>query len=286
MGLCPFPVVACKVEAGSCPQKEKVAYRDGLRKESLSCRLHRCKKRNGKKETSTGSNTTRILTAGMKTLIIPPDYSGITIPEKPKLKFLEKVPNVPKARREPKNLRDICGPSLEATEFTEGQYGIMALDGGYLRWEHMEMMRLTINRHLNPKTMFAVWRIPAPYKPVTRKGLGHRMGGGKGAIAFYVTAVKSGRLLVEVGGHCEFSQVEYFLNQVVKKLPFKAKAVSRKSLQEMREIKEERRRSNQNPWTFERIIKANMLGVRKHLSPYDLTLKGCYWGRFYLPDRI
>lgn len=233
-----------------------------------------------------GSSATRIFTAGLKKLIIPPDYSGITIPEKPKLKFLEKAPNLPKAIRQPRSLRDICGPSREATEFTEGQYGILALDGGYLRWEHMEMMRLTINRHLNPRTMFAVWRIPAPYKPITRKGLGQRMGGGKGAINHYVTAVKSGRLLVEVGGHCEFSQVEYFLNQVIKKLPFKAKAVSQKSLQEMREMEEERRRNNQNPWTFERIVKANMLGIRKYVSPHDLDLKGRYWGKFFLPDRV
>lgn len=148
------------------------------------------------------------------------------------------------------------------------------------------MMRLTINRHLNPRTMFAVWRIPAPYKPITRKGLGTRMGGGKGAINHYVTAVKSGRLLVEVGGHCEFCQVEYFLNQIAKKLPLKAKAVSQKSLQEIREMEEERRRNNQNPWTFERIVKANMLGIRKHVSPYDLNLKGRYWGKFFLPDRV
>ncbi|XP_042308576.1 39S ribosomal protein L16, mitochondrial [Sceloporus undulatus] len=228
----------------------------------------------------------KILTAGLKKFVLPPDYSGITIPEKPKLKFVEKSPNLPKVRREFKNLRDIRGPSTEATEFTEGQYGIMATGGGYLRWGHFEMIRLTINRHMNPKTMFAVWRVPPPYKPITRKGLGQRMGGGKGAIDHYVTAVKTGRLIVEVGGHCEFGEVEHFLTQVAKKLPFPAQAVSQQSLQEMREKEEEKRRNNQNPWTFERIVTANMLGMRRHVSPYDLKLKGRYWGKFFLPDRI
>ncbi|XP_060118245.1 large ribosomal subunit protein uL16m [Heteronotia binoei] len=236
---------------------------------------------------SAGSSSTNIVIPGLKKkYALPPDYSGIVIPEKPKLKFIERAPSIPKARREFKNLRDIRGPSTEATEFTEGQYGILAMGGGYLRWGHFEMVRLTINRHINPRTMFAIWRVPAPYKPITRKGLGQRMGGGKGAIDHYVTAVKAGRLIVEVGGYVEFGEVEYFLTQVAQKLPFPAIAVSRESLQEMRDREEERRQNNQNPWTFERIITSNMLGMRKYLSPYDLRFKGRYWGKFFLPDRV
>ncbi|CAM5119223.1 unnamed protein product [Eretmochelys imbricata] len=228
----------------------------------------------------------RVLSAGLKSYVLPQDYTNVSIPDRPKLKFMDKVPSVPKVRREFKNLRDIRGPSTEATEFTQGQYGILALGGGYLHWGHFEMMRLTINRHLDPKIMFAVWRIPAPYKPITRKSLGQRMGGGKGAIDHYVTAVKCGRLILEVGGHCEFGEVEHFLTQVAKKLPFPAKAVSCQSLEEMRQAEEERRCKNQNPWTFERVITSNMLGSRKVLSPYDLSQKGRYWGKFFLKDRV
>ena len=50
---------------------------------------------------------------------------GVSIPEKPKLRFVERAPLVPKVRREPKNLRDIRGPSTEATEFTEGTFAIL-----------------------------------------------------------------------------------------------------------------------------------------------------------------
>lgn len=87
----------------------------------------------------------------------------------------------------------------------------------------MEMMRLTINRRMDSRTTFARWRINAPYKPITRKGLGQRMGGGKGAIDHYVTPVKCGRLIVEVGGHLELGEVESVLKEVAKKLPFPAK---------------------------------------------------------------
>lgn len=53
----------------------------------------------------------------------------MTLPERPKLKFMEKVPAVPKVRREPRRLRDIRGPSREATELTQGQYGILVSNG-------------------------------------------------------------------------------------------------------------------------------------------------------------
>lgn len=50
---------------------------------------------------------------------------GVSIPERPKLKFVERMPLVPKVRREPKNLRDIRGPSTEGTEFTDGNFAIL-----------------------------------------------------------------------------------------------------------------------------------------------------------------
>ncbi|VCX38516.1 unnamed protein product, partial [Gulo gulo] len=63
--------------------------------------------------------------AGLKTLLPVPTFEDVSIPEKPKLRFVERVPLVPKVRREPKNLRDIRGPSTEATEFTEGSFAIL-----------------------------------------------------------------------------------------------------------------------------------------------------------------
>lgn len=228
----------------------------------------------------------RVLSAGLKTYDLPPDYSDVVFPEKPKLKFLNKVPNLKKAKKEMKKLRDIQGPTKSANTFTNGQYGIVAMGGGYLKWGHMEMMRLTLNRRLDPRTTFAHWRINAPYKPVTRKGLGQRMGGGKGAIDFYVTPVKCGRLIVEVGGHIEIGEVEPVLTEVTKKLPFPAKVVSRESLTVMQQEQEERVANNQNPWTFEKIARSNMLGIRKFISPFDLKNHGRYAGKFFDPNRV
>uniref|UniRef100_A0A1A7WFQ6 Large ribosomal subunit protein uL16m n=1 Tax=Iconisemion striatum TaxID=60296 RepID=A0A1A7WFQ6_9TELE len=228
----------------------------------------------------------KILPAGFKTYEVTPDYSDVFLPDKPKLKFLNKVPNLKKAKKEMKKLRDIQGPAKAANTFKNGQYAIVALGGGYLHWGHLEMIRLTINRKMDPKTTFARWRINAPYKPITRKGLGQRMGGGKGAIDHYVTPVRCGRLIIEMGGMVELGEVEHILSEVAKKLPFPAKVMSKESHADMLKMQAEMEQNNQNPWTFKRIAQGNMMGIRKVLSPFDLRNHGRFSGKFYYPGRV
>ncbi|KAM9816866.1 large ribosomal subunit protein uL16m [Neosynchiropus ocellatus] len=228
----------------------------------------------------------KVLTAGLKTHEVPPDFSDVVLPDKPKLKFFNKVPNLKKAKKEMKKLRDIQGPAKAANSFSTGEFAIMALGGGYLHWGHMEMMRLTINRKMDASRTFAKWRINAPYKPITRKGLGQRMGGGKGAIDHYVTPVRCGRFILEVGGKVELGEVQGILIEIAKKLPFPAKVVTRESLAQMQKEQEERENNNQNPWTFKDIVQGNMLGIRKYTSPFDLANHGRYTGRFLNPGRV
>ncbi|XP_058485967.1 39S ribosomal protein L16, mitochondrial [Solea solea] len=228
----------------------------------------------------------KVVTAGLKTHEIPPDYSDVFLPEKPKLKVMNKVPNLTKAKKEMKKLRDIQGPSKAANTFSIGQYAIVAMGGGYLHWGHIEMIRLTVNRKMDAQTTFARWRIRAPYKPITRKGLGQRMGGGKGAIDHYVTPVCYGRLIVEVGGKVELGEVGQFLTEVAKKLPFPAKVMSRESLAAMHKKQEEIEQNNQNPWTFKEIVQGNMLGIRRVVSPIEFHNRGRFTGKFHLPGRV
>lgn len=49
----------------------------------------------------------------------------VVLPEKPKLKFVNKVPNLIKAKKEMKKLRDIRGPARTENTFTTGQYAIV-----------------------------------------------------------------------------------------------------------------------------------------------------------------
>uniref|UniRef100_UPI00358FA60D large ribosomal subunit protein uL16m-like n=1 Tax=Myxine glutinosa TaxID=7769 RepID=UPI00358FA60D len=238
--------------------------------------------------TSTGGSLVvwKIPSACLNVPTEPPNYDDIVIPEKNKLKFYSRAPNVQNPRKSPKCLRDIRGPATTGRDFEFGHFGIVALGGGYLKWGHFEMIRLTTSRKMNIKTMFAHWRVDAPHKPITRKGLGQRMGGGKGAIDHYVTPVKDGQLVVEVGGKCEFSQVEPWLAQIAHKLPFPARAVCKETLEAMRAQEQWREENNQNPWTFKRIADYNMLGIRYKLGPMDRMYYGKYWGKFKVQDRV
>jgi len=138
------------------------------------------------------------------------------------------------------------------------------------------MLRMGINRNMDESRMFAIWRVDAPWKPITKKGQGHRMGGGKGAIDHYTTPVREGRIIVEFGGHCEFHEAHNILIRVAQKLPFKADVVSQQILEEEKKQEAEEPNRNLNPFTFEYCVKNNFTGCRKWLSPYDYMWYGKY----------
>lgn len=45
------------------------------------------------------------------------------------------------------------------------------------------------------------------YVSAILQGQGQRMGGGKGNIDHYVTPIRSGRIIIEIAGHCEYVEV-------------------------------------------------------------------------------
>ncbi|MPC21886.1 39S ribosomal protein L16, mitochondrial [Portunus trituberculatus] len=166
--------------------------------------------------------------AGYKNFPVPPNYDHIQVPtEKQRLKFYQKVPQYPGNIRPPKmtkRLDLIRGEEEIHRDLLLKQYGIVcrkkktnhtflntqARRGGMLRHGHIEMIRMTIARKIDMSKMFAIWRIDAPWKPITKKGQGKRMGGGKGSIDHYVTPIKAERVIIEVGGKCSFEEVSSY----------------------------------------------------------------------------
>ncbi|KAL3270216.1 hypothetical protein HHI36_009272 [Cryptolaemus montrouzieri] len=210
--------------------------------------------------------------SGMKYFPPPPNFENVEIPEKVRLKYIDKVPAYPPTIRPPKmqkKLKLMRGPELVHNTLQFKQYGIMALGGGRLKWGHFEMIRLTIGRKMDNSRMFAVWRVDAPWQPVTKIGQGQRMGGGKGSIDHYVTPVKTGRIIVEVAGKCEYEEVKHFLHDIAMKLPFKAMAVSQEILDKMAAEQKYLEENNQNYYTMKYLIQNNMGGCHRWLSPYD-----------------
>lgn len=124
--------------------------------------------------------------------------------------------------------------------------------------------------------MFAVWRIDAPWKPFTKRSAGKKLGGGKPGICYYVTPVRAGRVILEMGGRCEFEEVIKSLNGVVYRLPFDAMAISHDTLSQLRQEEQRMREKNVNPVSIEYCIKNNILNIRESGSWYDQMWHGKY----------
>ncbi|CAL8103378.1 unnamed protein product [Calicophoron daubneyi] len=198
-------------------------------------------------------------------------------PEKRRLSTLLRQPVFSGTGKPPKMARhliDYRGPEEFRNKLTYEQYGIQALEGGELLFGHLEMIRLTVNRGLEEKRMFAAWGVESPWKAKTKRPQGKRMGGGKAEIHHYVTPVKSGRIIVEMGGYLDWREAYRVLSRVAEKLPFRARFVSQELLEAETRIEAYIAAKNVNPFTNVRHVLAhNYGGCRDFISPYYME-----WG--------
>jgi large subunit ribosomal protein L16 len=79
-----------------------------------------------------------------------------------------------------------------------GEYGLQALEAGWLTNRQIEAARIAMTRHA--KRGGKVWIRVFPDKPVTKKPAETRMGKGKGAPEEWVAVVRPGRILYEMEG--------------------------------------------------------------------------------------
>ena len=103
-----------------------------------------------------------------------------------------------------------------------GEYGLVAMSGGYVSNRQIEAARIAITRYM--KRGGNVWIKIFPHLAITKKPLEVRMGSGKGAPEGWVAVVKAGRVMFEVGGVDEATAMEA-LRLGAMKLPVKTKFV-------------------------------------------------------------
>ena len=116
------------------------------------------------------------------------------------------------------------GNSKGATALAFGEYGIQALEPGWITARQIEAARIAMTRHI--KRGGKVWINVFPDKPVTKKPAETRMGSGKGNPEFWVAVVKPGRVLFELSYPSE-EIARQALERAVQKLPIKARVISR-----------------------------------------------------------
>jgi large subunit ribosomal protein L16 len=105
-----------------------------------------------------------------------------------------------------------------------GEYGIQALEPGWITARQIEAARIAMTRHI--KRGGKVWINVFPDKPVTKKPAETRMGSGKGNPEFWVAVVKPGRVLFELSYPTE-DTARAALERAIQKLPIKARVITR-----------------------------------------------------------
>lgn len=116
------------------------------------------------------------------------------------------------------------GTAYRGSTLTYGEFGLMALQPGWLTSRQIEAGRVAITRHV--KRGGKLWIRVFPDKPITKKPAETRMGTGKGAVEYYVAVVKPGRILYEMEGMtAEIAQHAFKLAQA--KLPILTRIVTR-----------------------------------------------------------
>jgi large subunit ribosomal protein L16 len=121
----------------------------------------------------------------------------------------------------------MSGPSKGGTKVSFGEFGIQALEPGWITARQIESARVAITRTV--KRGGKVWINIFPQKPVTQKPAETRMGSGKGNPEFWVAVVKPGRVMFELGGVPEELAREA-MRRAGHKLPIKTRFVVREEV--------------------------------------------------------
>jgi large subunit ribosomal protein L16 len=90
------------------------------------------------------------------------------------------------------------GKAYRGQTLAFGEFGLQALETGYVNARQIEAARIAMTRHA--KRGGKVWIRVFPDKPMTKRPPETRMGKGKGQPEFWVAPVKAGRMLYEMEG--------------------------------------------------------------------------------------
>ena len=116
----------------------------------------------------------------------------------------------------------MTGAASRGNTVTYGDFGIQALEPGWITGNQIEAARIAMTRYT--KRGGKVWIKIFPDKPVSAKPIGTRQGSGKGAVEYWVAVVKPGRVMFEMGG-ISMEAAKEAMRLAGHKLPIKTKFV-------------------------------------------------------------
>ncbi len=118
----------------------------------------------------------------------------------------------------------VRGVAQTGSDVSFGDFALQALEPARVTSRQIEAARMAIQRHV--KRAGKLWIRVFPDRPVTKKPLEVRMGGGKGAPEEWAAAIKPGRVMYEISGVTEDVAREAF-RLASHKLPMQCKFLAR-----------------------------------------------------------
>lgn len=116
------------------------------------------------------------------------------------------------------------GMAKGGTTLLNGEYGLQALEAGWVTSRQIEAIRRSIVRQMRRRGKY--WIRIFPDKPVTAKPAETRMGKGKGSVDHWVAVVKPGRVIFEISGVPDDIALEA-LRSAGYKLPIRTQVITR-----------------------------------------------------------
>ena len=116
------------------------------------------------------------------------------------------------------------GTAYKGSDLNFGDFGLQALQCGWINARQIEAARVAINRYI--KKGGKLWIRIFPDKPITKKPAETRMGKGKGTPEDFVAVIKPGRILFEMEGVDRKSAAEA-MRIAGHKLPLRTKFLAR-----------------------------------------------------------
>lgn len=90
------------------------------------------------------------------------------------------------------------GTAYRGSDVSFGDFAMQATEPGRLTARQIEAARMAITRHT--KRLGKLWFRIFPHRPVTKKPLEVRMGGGKGGVEEWAADIQPGRVICEIAG--------------------------------------------------------------------------------------
>jgi large subunit ribosomal protein L16 len=90
------------------------------------------------------------------------------------------------------------GIAARGSDVSFGDFGLQAIEPARITARQIEAARMAITRHV--KRAGKLWIRVFPDRPVTKKPLEVRMGGGKGGVELWAAEIQPGRVMYEIQG--------------------------------------------------------------------------------------